>query len=34
MQHRLGIAVVADGPEGESIRVAQPVDRTIDARRE
>jgi len=34
LQHRLGIAVVADGPQGQAVRVAQPVDRAVDARRE
>jgi len=33
-QHRLGIAVVADGPQGQAVRVAQSVDRAIDARPE
>jgi hypothetical protein len=34
VQYRLRIAIVADGPEGQAIRVAQSVDRAVDARRE
>jgi hypothetical protein len=34
VQHRLGVAVVADGPQWQAVRVAQPVDRAVDSRRD